>query len=83
MKIKNGVIATLVVVFMFGIAYHVSDKQGNTIATFVSIDEVEAIAGCEVSSNSSLNIGVCKKDVNSSNEYCVTGNGGSQCSGTV
>ena len=45
--------------------------------------DVEALAGCEVSSTTILNTGRCVKEVNSSREVCVTSGDGPVCSGTI
>ena len=37
----------------------------------VALADVEALAGCEVSSDPSKNTGVCSGDVNGNREYCV------------
>lgn len=52
----------------------------------ITLTEVEAIAACEVSSNSSTNNGVCLGDVNNGNDYCVTGtiwSSAPKCSATI
>lgn len=53
----------------------------------VALADVEALAGCEVSSDPSKNTGVCSGDVNGNREYCVKSSsqwgGGPACSGTI
>lgn len=67
--------------------YNVCRIQKPTRMLDVELSDVEALAGCEVSSNSSSNTGICCKDVNTSREYCVTSSsqwgGGPKCSGTI
>lgn len=51
----------------------------------ISLNEVEALAICEVSANAALNIGYCTKLVNSNIETCVEEGAPScvRCSGTI
>lgn len=67
--------------------YNVHQSNLKTSLFFeVTLDDVEALAGCEVSSDMSKNKGICVEDVNNGQEYCVTGSiwgTGPSCSGTI
>ena len=60
-------------------------SQKNVEISDLTIENVEALAGCEVSSQTLLNKGVCVKKVNSSEDVCVESSSmsGSACSGTI
>ena len=49
----------------------------------MTLDNVEAVAACEVSSDSSKNKGVCERDVNGTEDYCVRSNWGIQRCATI
>lgn len=51
----------------------------------LTMENVEALAGCEVSSITVLNKGVCVRKVNSSEDVCVesSSTSGSACSGNI
>lgn len=68
--IRNTLIATIAIVAGFNV-YQSNVRIINLSDT--SLTEVEAIAACEVSAISSNNKGVCVKDLNNTNEYCVVG----------
>lgn len=63
------------------------NAQKSDVMSGVALADVEALAGCEVSSDPSKNTGVCSGDVNGSSEYCVKSSsqwgGGPACSGTI
>lgn len=54
---------------------------------YTTLGDVEALAGCEVSSNPNKNIGICVSDVDEIREYCAkntsTWPSGPSCSGTI
>ena len=63
------------------------NAQNLDVMSGVALADVEALAGCEVSSDPSKNTGVCSGDVNGNREYCVKSSsqwgGGPACSGTI
>lgn len=84
---KKIIRSVFVVAFAMVAGYNVYCSQKPAEMSDMALVDVEALAGCEVSSNSSNNTGICSKDVNTSKEYCVTSSsqwgGGPQCSGTI
>ena len=81
--IKLFFVAAFVVVAGSGVY---ANQTSGTISD-LALADVEALAGCEVSSDPSKNTGVCSGDVNGSSEYCVKSSsqwgGGPACSGTI
>ena len=78
---------TLVAAFALFAGYNVYCTQQSGVVPDLTSADVEALAGCEVSSDSSRNTGICSGDVNGSREYCVTSSsqwgGGPKCSATL
>lgn len=85
---KNILKATMVAVFAVVASYNVYSSK-NQVAQFLdtTLGDVEALAGCEVSSNPDKNIGICVSDIDEVREYCAKKNnvwgGGPACSGTI
>lgn len=81
---KNILKVTLVTMFALFAGYNVYCSQ-STQKNFVNVilDEVEAVAACEVSPNWADNRGNCTSDVNNSNAYCVSSAWGPACCKTI
>ncbi|NVK94899.1 NVEALA domain-containing protein [Bacteroides sp. L10-4] len=73
---------TLVAAVAAVAGYGVYANQKTEGVSDLVLDDVEAIAACEVSA-SGPNKGACVKDVNTSREFCVTGGWGPACSATI
>ena len=74
------------VVAMSVATYHVASVSSDSpVMASMTLDEAEAVAGCEVSSNASLNKGYCVPKFNSSGDACVTNSdsGAVRCSGDI
>ena len=64
---------------------YIRSNQDNNVLRNIDISSVEAIAGCEVESNSNLNQGYCIKGYNSTEDQCMEKGPGDavRCSGTI
>lgn len=71
-----------VAVFVAIAGYGVYANQKFEVMSDLFLDDVEAIAACEVSATGSNN-GRCVKDVNTSREYCAAGGWGPACCATI
>ncbi|HJD10964.1 MAG TPA: NVEALA domain-containing protein [Candidatus Phocaeicola caecigallinarum] len=74
--------AVVACVFVAGYNTFTVQEKGNGYVA-MTLDNVEAVAACEVSSDSSKNKGVCERDVNGTEDYCVRSNWGIQCCATI
>ena len=84
---KKVVKLAFVAAFVAVAGYGVYANQTSNAMSDLALANVEALAGCEVSSDPSKNTGVCSGDVNGNREYCVKSSsqwgGGPACSGTI
>lgn len=81
--IKLSVIAVVAIVAGYNV-YHSNVETQNL--SNITLAEVEAIAACEVSSDTNANKGICLGDVSNGNDYCVTGSiwaSAPKCSETI
>ena len=82
---RNLIMAVFAVAVIGGI--NVFNVQRKNVFSDVDLTNVEALAGCEVSSDDKKNTGRCKPDVDGLNEYCVAATTiwetGPKCSGTI
>ena len=76
-----GAVALIAITVAAGWNYQQSEQASKSCD--MMLRDVEALAGCEVSSTTILNTGRCVKEVNSSREVCVTSGDGPVCSGTI
>lgn len=81
-KMKRIIKVILFIVFVAYVGHQSVNKQSGVKENII-FDNIEAMATCEVSSDTYKNTGTCHRDVNNSNEYCVFGWGGAQCCGTI
>lgn len=80
------VIMLIVVALFAGYNVYSSKVQVKSFLD-TTLGDVEALAGCEVSSDPDKNVGVCVSDVDEIREYCAKKTsiwgGGPECSGTI
>lgn len=81
-SMKKMIKIAFVAVFAAVAGYGVYANQKVDAMSDLFLDDVEAIAACEVSA-AGPNNGRCVKDVNTSKEYCATGGWGPICSATI
>ena len=84
-KILKLMMCTVVAVFA---SYNVYSTKVQVNSFFdATLGDVEALAGCEVSSDPMKNVGICVSDVDGIREYCAKKNSiwlsGPECSGTI
>lgn len=82
---KQNILKVLLVVacaFIAGYNTFKAQEKGTEYVA-MTLDNVEAVAACEVSSDSSKNNGVCERDVSDTEDYCVKANWGIQCCATI
>lgn len=76
---------SLAVAVMTVVGYYSYEK--NEVAPFatMTLNEVEAVASCEVSSDPNLNRGYCVKNYGGAGDACVSSGSGSEvrCSGNI
>lgn len=82
MNMKKVMKIVFVAAFAAVSGYGVYVNQKIDVVSDLVLDDVEAIAACEVSAVGH-NDGRCVKDVNTSNEYCVVAGWGPVCSTTI
>lgn len=63
---------------MFGFGYSTTMQKQGHLALGLSLDKVEALAGCEISSDPAVNKCYCTKLYGATGYVCVTTGSGSQ-----
>lgn len=66
---KVVILAALAIIAGYNV-YMSNDSTYNL--TNITLNDIEALAGCEVRSDDALNKGVCASDVSGTTDYCVT-----------
>lgn len=84
MNIKKviGSIASVVVITIAGFNFQQQNEAGNPVID-LAFEEIESIAGCEVSPNMPENRGYCVNLIRSNSAVCVDKGEGPVCSGTI
>lgn len=81
---KSFFTVTLVTVFALFTGYNVYSSQNiQGCIRDIVLDDVEAVAACEVSPNVWENKGHCTKDINEKTAYCVENAYGPACCATI
>lgn len=67
------------------LVYIKSNQGNNALLKSINMSAIEAIAGCEVQSNSNLNQGYCIRGYNSTEDQCMEKGpeNAVRCSGTI
>ena len=68
---KKSIIGGAFVAMMCSVSLFMGMNKSSEDISRISLNEVEALAACEVSANANLNTGYCTKLVDSNIETCV------------
>lgn len=76
---KKKIIVMAIASFATIAGWNISKSETGSKISQVILSEIEALAGCETSSNPSANVGTCSSMVGGGGDVCVAP--GSSCSG--
>lgn len=80
---KTNLFIAVIAIAAIAIFSYVKASECNRTLSILDMDKVEAIAGCEVSSDHSKNLGYCVKKYGTNEDVCTSDGPGSatRCSG--